>query len=79
MSFLGEIRYNETLVLYNNLKKEADKTRQFRIDLNIRLKERGTSREYRARLNKELIIIKANLDTKTEERNKAEIIKLKKE
>ena len=35
------------------------------------------SRKYKARLNKEPTIIKANLDTKTEERDKAENMKLK--
>ena len=52
--------------------KEADEIRQMRIDANVRLKERGRSRECKARLNEELIIIKANLDTKSKERDEAE-------
>ena len=72
MIFLAEISCDEALVLHDDLKKDVDEKRQMRTDANARLKERGRSREHKARLNAQLIIIKANLDTKSKERHEAE-------
>lgn len=79
MSFIAEIRYDEALVLHDDLKKEVDEVRQMRICANARLKERGNSKECNTTLYEQLNLIKSNLDLKSKEREEAEInAKLKK-
>lgn len=44
MNFFSEIKHDEAMVEYNNLKNDLNELIEQRIDINSRLKERGRMR-----------------------------------
>ena len=71
-TFLTEIGYDEALIAWDDLKKEVLGLVQERIEVNSKLKQRGTTREYKQNLRNEKEEIMAKIILKTADRDNAE-------
>ena len=79
MTFLTEIGYDEALIAWDDLKKEVQGLVQERIEVNSKLKQRGTTRECKQNLRNEKEETLAKIILKTADRDNAEKDKEKKE